>query len=466
MAAPLPATSKRVSLENPALRFGLVASAWIIVFLGVLRLRAVQTLVVLPFTQLQGHIAAWHLGQDQLPVVVGLECSGTDVLALAFAVTLAYPVAWSARLAGAVFALLWLTGLNIVRLASLGLAVGTSAFVPLHIQIWPAVLMVSALAYLAGWIWVVDRRAMRSGDSLTGALTRFAVWATGLVVVFQAVSPWLLESGAMVTLSRLSAAAAGAVLGALGASVVVSGPVINTSHGAFLVTPECITTPLMPIYLAAVMALSLPTTHRLAALLAFGPLFAALVIGRLLTVALPPIFGASTFILTHAFHQVVLAAIVVGVVSWHGHTGRAPGRLAARAVLAGALGLIVAAAGGGLYARLIGAGAELLTAVAPHTMMVGVSSVDLQGAWYMLPAFHLGLSVALLAAWPGPQRVSRWILALVLSGAATLGALAVAGELGAHARIVVPTVVVRGWAIVAPVFAVLGAAWLTTGARR
>jgi hypothetical protein len=162
----------------------------------------------------------------------------------------------------------------------------------------------------------------------------------------------------------------------------------------------------------------------------------------------------------------VLAAIVVGVVSWYGHTGRTPGRVAVRAALAGALGLVVAAGGGGLFGRLIQAGAEWLTVVAPHTLIVGANPVDLQGAWFLLPAFQLGLSVALLAAWPGPVRGSRWILALVLVSAVTLGTLVVAGELGAHARFAVPTVVVRGWAIVAPVLAVLGAAWLTAGTRR
>lgn len=463
-AVPTPA-KVRPTLSSPALRFGVRAAAWTVALLGVMRLRPIEAHAILPFTIWQAKIAAWHIGHDQLPVVASLECSGADVIALTLAATLAYPASWRARLAGAVLSVVWLAALNTVRLATLGLAVGTSAFQPLHLQVWPILLIVGALVFLASWIRVVDGAGWRGSGATGAALTRFAVWAVALVIVFQALAPWWMTSQFLVAMSAATARLAGALLNGIGVTVTVSGAILSAPHGTYLVTPECITTPLMPIYLAAVLALSVPTTHRLVAILAFGPIFAALAVARLLTVAIPPVVGASSIILTHAFHQIVLGVIVLGVVAWSRDEPRSWRGTTSRALLALAAAIAAALAGGAWYTTAIEWVARHLTWLAPHALTELAIPGDVQGAWLLLPGYQLGLGVALLVA--GRRHgFGTWAATLALITLGSVVALLAAGEVQALASITVPTLAVRGWSVVWPVAAVTAAVWLTGRHRR
>ena len=96
-----------------------------------------------------------------------------------------------------------------------------------------------------------------------------------------------------------------------------------TPRGGFLVTQECISTPLIPVYLAAVCAYSrdVAAADR-SALLATLPLFIGLGIARLLVVALPDASRSPLF-LVHAFYQLLLGAVVVFVAALWRHGGRA-----------------------------------------------------------------------------------------------------------------------------------------------
>lgn len=462
---PPPATA-RLTLRSPALRFGIRAAGWTIALLGFMRLRIVESQVVLPFTIWQSKIAAWHIGRDQLPVVASLECSGADVIALTLAVTLAYPVAWRARLAGAAFSVLWLAALNTVRLATLGLAVGTVAFEPLHLQIWPILLMVGSLAYLACWIRTVDRAGWRGSGATAAALTRFAAWAVALVIVFQALAPWWMTSRMLVAMSAATAGVAGALLNGIGMTVTVSGAMLFAPHGSYLVTPECITTPLMPVYLAAVLAVSAPTRHRLVAVLAFGPIFAALAVARLLTVAIPPVIGASSVILTHAFHQIVLGVVVVGLAARIHAEPRTWGRTASRTLAALAGGIAAVLAGGAWYTSAIEWAARHLTWLAPHAITTLHIPGDVQGAWLLLPGYQLGLGVALLVALRERSGPGTWSVALASMTLGSIAALLAAGEVQAHASVAVPALAVRGWSVLGPVVAVAAAVRLTRTRRR
>ena len=70
-------------------------------------------------------------------------------------------------------------------------------------------------------------------------------------------------------------------------SATATGNVLSTARGRFLVTQECISTPLIPVYLAAVCAYSTTWRRRAVGVLAALPLFIVLGIARLLVVALP-----------------------------------------------------------------------------------------------------------------------------------------------------------------------------------
>ena len=66
----------------------------------------------------------------------------------------------------------------------------------------------------------------------------------------------------MLALAGFIARAAAATLGVVGVSAHAAANVLWTPRGGFLVTQECISTPLIPVYLAAVCAYS-PTWRRL-----------------------------------------------------------------------------------------------------------------------------------------------------------------------------------------------------------
>src|SRR5262245_55401600 len=107
------------------LRFlGLVA-LWNVVFFALLRAPWVISHAAYPLTALQAALAAWYGGRSDAPVVVTLECSGTDVMALCTGIVLAYPATWRRRLAGIGLILPVLFVVNVVRIGTLSRAAGS-----------------------------------------------------------------------------------------------------------------------------------------------------------------------------------------------------------------------------------------------------------------------------------------------------------------------------------------------------
>src|SRR6185295_5373450 len=103
-------------------------------------------------TQLQKQAADYYAGRPAVPVAVTPECSGTDVLALCLAAILACPVSWRARLAGATGGIALVLAVNTARIATLGHAAASPAlFQALHLQVWPAVLVLATAGYVLAW---------------------------------------------------------------------------------------------------------------------------------------------------------------------------------------------------------------------------------------------------------------------------------------------------------------------------
>src|SRR6185503_902346 len=159
--------------------------------------------------------------------------------------------------------------------------------------------------------------------------------AAVLLVAFALGGPWIARSEALLEAGAWTARAAAFFLTAAGLVAAASGNVVATSRGAFIVTPECVATALIPLYVAGVLTARLTWPWRALALAAAPPLFAALAIARLLLLALPPALAASPLFLVHGFHQLVLAvALVVGLAVWleppaPRRWGRAAGRAGA-----------------------------------------------------------------------------------------------------------------------------------------
>ncbi len=427
-----------------AARFALRAVAWSLGLFSLLRLVWIEAHVVLPLTRAQGALAGGLFGAAAAPVEVTLACSGTDALALCLGAVLAYPVRWRARLAGAGGAVAAILGLNILRIGTLGRAAASPAwFDALHLYIWPAVLTLAIAGYVFAWMSLADRRqTLDDGDGaprespVTRRPTpprRFVVLTAAFLLVFVAASPFYLESASVLAVASFIAQAAAAILGGAGVTAHATDNVLWTARGGFLVTQECISTPLIPVYLAAVCSYATTRRRMILAVFAALPLFIVLGIARLLVVALPDVVGPPLFFV-HAFYQLLLAVAVVFVAALWRHGGRsAPGHALA-GVAAGVLFVLLL---GPVYTRAV-----MYPAGAPLD--------DPQGAIALLPAFQVGLFVALWIAAFAAARWARFVAGLAvlgLSQAAALVALhglASAG-LTAHVRDV------RAWAIAGPV---------------
>lgn len=438
--------------RTTATKFALRALAWSLGLFGVLRLNWIETHAVLPFTRLQAALAVGLFGATASPVDVTLACSGADALALCLGAVLAYPVAWRKRLSGAGGAVALIVGLNIVRIATLGRAAASPTwFHTLHLYIWPAVLTLAIAGYVFAWMRLADRRPGATDGAVerrpaagdrSQPPRRFVLLAAAFLVLFSAASPLYFESAGVLALARFIARAAALMLGVAGVSAHAAANVLWTPRGGFLVTQECISTPLIPVYLAAVCACSTSRRRLVLGVLATLPLFTALGIARLLVVALPDALVASPVFLVHAFYQLLLGAVLVFLAALWCHGGRAALQYAVVGAIAGGLFVQVL---GPVYTRLV-------------TYQGGTPLEDPQGAIAFLPAFQVGLFVALwIAAFlsVGWRRFLAGLAVLELTQVAALlalGAITAQSGLAAHVRDV------RGWAVAGPLLIAAAAA--------
>jgi exosortase/archaeosortase family protein len=415
---------------------------------GFLRLSAIEAQLVMPITRAQGRLAVELFGAPTLPVEATLACSGTDALALCLGAILAYPVRWRTRLIGAALGAALILGLNTVRIGTLGRAVVSPAwFNALHLYVWPAVLTLAIAGYVFSWMRAADgRQGLDARETVRHTSPyaarpqpsrRFVVLTVVFLLLFLAAAPLYLESSAVAALAAFIARAAAVALGGLGVSAHAAANVLWTPRGGFMVTQECISTPLVPVYLAGVCAYSTTRPQLAAGLLATLPLFIALGIARLLVVAVPEAIASPMFVV-HAFYQVLLAALVVCLAArWRHDTSAAVGHAVA--------GVLV----GALFVRLLGPFYTRLV-----TAQVGAPLDDPQGAIALLPGFQVGLYLALwIAAFitTGWRRFLAGLAMLALTqtaGLAALNALTAYSGLTAHVRDI------RGWAIAGPLLIV------------
>ena len=440
-------------LHKPAREFVLRGIAWSLGLFGLLRLGWFESHAVLPLTHLQGRIAQSGFGVPALPLDVTLACSGADALALCAGAILAYPAAWRLRVAGAAAGTGVILALNTVRIGTLGRVAASPAwFDALHVYVWPGVLMLTVAGYVFGWMRYADgssvpttRRPTRPEDHAGPALPRlprrFIVLTSVLALLFAAAGPLYLDSTVVLAIAAFITRAAATILGILGVASTAAGNVLTTNRGAFLVTQECISTPLIPVYVAASCAWPATWTRRTLALAATVPLFVSLGILRLLVVALPAVLVGSPIFVIHAFYQWLLAIVVVGLAAaWrHGTTVTALRR--------GLIGLLLGCVFGGLSGPLY---ARVLTSAFARA----AAFTDPQGAVAFLPAFQIGLYVALcstvLDVARGRLMVSGLALVAVSQGAmfALLHLVVRYTGLTPHVRDV------RAWALAGPLLVV------------
>ena len=431
-----------------ALKFALRAVAWSLGLFGLLRLNWTEAHVVLPLTRMQAGLAMGLFGTPVLAVDVTLACSGADALALCLGAVLAYPAQWRMRLAGAAGGAGLILGLNTLRIGTLGRAAGSPAwFSTLHVYVWPAVLTLAIAGYVFVWMRLADRRQAAAEQMVAvGPVAserpqptrRFVFFAAAFLLVFSAASPLYLESAGVLAIAGFIARAAAATLGIVGISAHASANVLWTPRGGFLVTQECISTPLIPIYLAAICAYSATWRRLVLAVLATLPLFTVLGIVRLLVVALPDAVVASPLFLVHAFYQLLLGAVVVFLAALWRHGRRTALRHALVGVIVGVLFVYLFAP---LYMRGV-------------TYAAGVPFDDPQGAIAFLPAFQVGLYFALWAAAFVAFGWKRFFAGLAILQLTQIAGLLALHALASHSGLTAHVRDVRGWAVAGPLLIV------------
>lgn len=446
----MPTDTAQDSRHTHALEFALRGVAWTVGLFGLLRLGWFETHAILPLTALQARFAAHGFGAPALPVQVTLACSGADALALCAGAILAYPAIWQMRLAGAAGGIGLILALNTVRIGTLGRAAGSPAwFDALHVYVWPALLTLVIAGYVFAWMRIADsRHAVVTARTSPAPVTpttrvtrRFVLLSAAFLVVFTAASPLYLESAFVLAVAAFIARAAAVGLRLLGVQAVATGNVLSTARGGFVVTQECISTPLIPVYLAAVVAYASHWRRGALALLAAAPLFVGLGIARLLVVALPAALIGSPVFLIHAFYQLLLAGVVVLLAAvWRHGAGATAWR---RALLGGALGGVLVYVLGAPYARA-------LTAV----FAAGTPLEDPQGAIALLPAFQVGLYVALVVAAFVVFKWRPFVTGLALLGLSQIAVFAALHVLVRHAGLMPHVRDVRAWALAGPLLVV------------
>ncbi len=444
------------------LRFALTIGAWFVGLFGLMRLGWVEHTLLTPFAQLQQRVAEQLTGVTSGLLYADASCSGGDPMALCMGAIFAYPAAWGSRLRGAALGLAAITALNVARLGSLSMVAENRALLDaLHLYVWPGILILAAAAYVYGWM---DRQGSGPGRPpaagaaaggaahaapepallLGGATRRFLVLTAVLVAAYFAAAPFFYQSSLVRVLAGWVALTGGAILTAAGTETTVIGAGLHTAHGGFLVTQECVFTPLIPVYLAGVLAAPLVPWRRALALAAAPVIFLAIGVSRVLVLAAPAAIVGNYEVAIHGFSQTLVAVLLVAAAAvWTAGNGR---QGAARALMAVGVGLAAGFAAAPVLGALLGGGAAGLQALAGH----GHPFVDEQGAAAVLPAFQVGLFAALWAAVAGRTEWRRALLGLGILAAAQVVLALPVGELAFHVGFNPHVSLIRAWTVVVP----------------
>ena len=470
MEAPPPRADDREPDAAPAarsgdgggLRFAVTIGAWFVGLFGLMRLGWVESNLLTPFAQLQQRVAEQLMGVKSGMLYADASCSGGDPMALCMGAIFAYPAAWGSRLQGAAVGLAAITAVNVVRLGSLSMVAENRTLLDvLHLYVWPGILIVVAAAYVYRWM---DRQGSRPGGPgrppaagaapagvlgtvpvLGGVTRRFLVLTAVLVAAYFAAAPFFYGSDLVRVLAGWVALTGGAILTAGGTETTVMGAGLFTPHGGFLVTQECVFTPLIPVYLAGVLAAPLAPWRRAAALAATPVIFFAVGVSRVLVLAVPVNVVGNYEVAIHGFSQTLVSVLlVIAAAVWTAGSGR-PG--ATRALVALGAGVAAGFAAAPVLGLLLGGGAAGLQALAGH----GHPFVDEPGAAAVMPAFQLGLFAALWAAVAGRAEWRRALAGAGLLAASQLVLAFLVGEMAQHGGFNPHVALIRAWTVVVPV---------------
>jgi Ca2+/Na+ antiporter len=236
--------------------------------------------------------------------------------------------------------------------------------------------------------------------------------------------------------------------------------VLVTERGMFQVTQECLFTPMVSLYLAAVCSVPMPGTRRTGWLLLALPLFFVLGVVRLLVLALPPQIVQSPVLLAHGFYQFLAAGVsIIGAA--HLALREGPGvRASQRTLVAMGLALAAGAVAGRIWEPVLLRAAAVMQMLVPSTMTSLVAAVDVQGALALLPAFQVGLVAGLWYSMTGGRRRRQLAVALAVLACLQILILAALGTMTARLGAEPHTLVIRALALGVPL--AIAVVWVPT----
>ena len=461
-------SSSSARSSRPGLRFVVTAGVLSVSLFGILRIPMIEQYLLLPFTQAQHGLACRIGGNPDAPISVGLSCSAADVIALCLGFVLAFPVAWRKRLVGATLGLVFIALVNTVRIATLSHAVENRRwFDLLHVYIWPGVLLVVVSVFVFVWMSLSLRDGSRSkqGDSSTPFLSRpgvrFVLLTLIFVALFVGTSRWWMHSSVVLTVANWVAAAGAFVIRIFGGQADVTRNVLRTGSGAFIVTQECIMTPLIPAYFAAALALPMAAKQRGLMLLASFPVFFALGAARLLVLAFPTRIIGSHLVAIHGFYQIILAALLIGIAAAVSATKPLQ---VSRLLRPWALGMLAGTAtailAGLTYNRVL---FWFVDRILEGVLHAGHEYLDPQGALLIMAPYQLGLFAGLWIAWCPPVPRSRGLLGLGILVVMQPIVLLLAGEWVTHVGIEPHVAMIRASSVL---IVLLIGSWIVRQPRR
>ena len=412
--------------------FLLRAVAWIVGLFAFVRIPWVQEHLLIPFAQLQHGAACALTGAPRDAVVVDLSCTGADVMAVTLGALLSFPMEWKRKLLGVGLGFSLLVALNTVRIGTLSWVVGDRhLFELLHLRVLPMVLVLAATAFVLYWI----RRPTATGKrTLPRQVVQPLLWVVGFTLIYFLLAPSLYSSDLILRWAFGITAASARLMNWLGLDASIQGNLLTTENGRWLVTQECVLTPLIPAYFGLVWALLRSPMAKVVASLAAFPLFSILGGCRLMVLAVPAgILGQEHFVAVHAFYQIVLAVLAVLCANWlsRQYGGATYAGTTSALVIGAAIGLAIQAVDGG---RILAASA--------------LSTADPQGVLAFLPAFMSGLFVTLTLT-IGSRSLRSSLLAGIGLVAVALALRWAVGQLGAGGFVPHP-LILRAFAVGVP----------------
>jgi hypothetical protein len=297
--------------------------------------------------------------------------------------------------------------------------------------------------------------ADRPHDVMSPVARRFALWSALMLAAYVVAVPVLTELQVLDRASRAAAHAAAWVLNSIGVEASVNERVLVARGMHYLVTPDCITTPLIAFYLAAFFASSLSWRARLLGVAAGVPVFAALAVLRLLTVAFPAVVLGTNLILTHGFNQLLAGVVVLLAVALWARGERPPSHAVAMGLF---VAVAVAVAGATLGLGYAQGWSNLLHALrlpAPPGLTPVAGDGDVQGAMVALPIYQVAIFAA---SWLLARRLAvpaRWAAAGTMLLASQFVFLLLQGWMHAEGFRPLSPLWVRGWAVAIPVLLIL-----------